>query len=175
MKLGNRPKLKRTSSMLQHPRLEAIIIPYQEWSWEGGPASRGQVQYSSIQVQKVGRNNHNVRQKMKLGPRPSFKGTRSMLQHPSPETRMTCYQKWSWAAGPASKDKFNAPTSKSRKDHHFLLRVKPGRRPSFQRTSPMFQHPSPETIMICAQKWSWAAGPASRRQVQWPIIQVQKQ
>ena len=137
MKLGRRPSFQRTSSMLQHPRLEAIIISYHEWSWEGGPASKGQVQYSSIQVQKVGRNNHNVRQKMKLGPRPSFKGTSSMLQHPSPETRMTCYQKWSLAAGPVSKDKFNAPTSESRKYHHFLLRMKLGRRPSFQRTSPM--------------------------------------
>ena len=43
------------------------------------------------------------------------------------------------------KDKSNAPTSKSRNDNDFSLKIKLGRRPSFKRTRPMLQHPSPET------------------------------
>ena len=87
---------------------------------------------------------------------------------------------WSWAFGPASslirndyvsgrllikneagpkaqlqKNKSNAPTSKFRNNHDFLVKLKLGRRPSFKRTSPMLRHPSPmlqhpssETILI---------------------------
>ena len=81
--------------------------------------------------------------------------------------------------------------------------MKLGRRPSFKMTSPVPHHPSPETmiicdyewswrtalktsslrphhpspetIMICHWEWSWAAGPAYKRQVQCPIIQVQRE
>ena len=46
------------------------------------------------------------------------------------------------------KDKSNAPTSESRNNDDFLLRVKLGQRPSFKRTSPMLRHPGWETIII---------------------------
>ena len=46
------------------------------------------------------------------------------------------------------KDKSNAPTSESRNNDNFLLRVKLGQRPSIKRTSPMLRHPGPETIII---------------------------
>ena len=92
---------------------------------------------------------------MKLGRRPSFKRTSPMLQHPSPATMTISYQKWSWAEGPASQGqvqcsnihKSNAPTSKSRNNNDFLSKMTLGRRPSFKRTSPTLQHPSPKTSL----------------------------
>ena len=51
-------------------------------------------------------------------------------------------------AGPQTqlqKDKSNAPTSKSRNNNEFLLKMKLGRRPGFKTTSPMLPHPSLET------------------------------
>ena len=51
-------------------------------------------------------------------------------------------------AGPKArlqKDKSNAPTSKSRNNNDFLLKMKLGRRPGFKRTSPMLPHSSLET------------------------------
>ena len=150
MKLSRRPSFKRTSPMLQYPRPETIMISYQKWSWAEGPASKGQVQCFNTKS----RNDNDSWLRVKLGRRPSFKRTSPMLQNPSQATALISYQTWSWAETPASQvqcsnmHKSNAPTSKSRNNIDFLLKMKLGRRPSFKKTSPMPQHPSPETIMI---------------------------
>ena len=150
MKLGRRPGFKRTSPMLRRLSPETIMISYQKWSWAEGPASKGQVQCFNTKS----RNANDSWLKMKLGRRPSFKRTSPMLQNPSPATTLISYQKWSWAEASqgqvqcSNMHKSNAPTSKSRNNTDFLLKMKLGRRPSFKRTSPMLRHPSPETIMI---------------------------
>ena len=103
---------------------------------------------------------------MKLGRRPSFKRTRPMLQHPSPETIFN-QQTISVYERPASMKNWRPETMLSQdcsldcqgirkwrvqrsiiqvqKHYDFSLKTKLGRRPSFKRTSPMLSPPSPET------------------------------
>ena len=144
MKPGRRLSFKRQvqCSNIQVQKQSRFLIKN-----EAGPKAQLQKDKSSAPTSKS-RNDNDFLLKMKLGRRPSFKRTSPMLQHPSPETIMISYWRWSRAEGSASKDKSNAPTSKSRNNHDFSLKMKLGRRPSFKRTSPVLQHPSPETITI---------------------------
>ena len=109
---------------------------------------------------------------MKLGRRPSFKRTRPMLQHPSPETSFN-QQTISVYERPASmknwrpetmlsqdcsldcqgirKWRVQCPIPQVQKHYDLLLKMELGRRPSFKRTSPMLSH----------WEWSWATCPAS--------------
>ena len=153
MKLDRRPSFKMTSPVPHHPSPETIMICDYEWSWRTG-----------------------------------LKTPSPRAHHPSPETIMLCHEEWSCAAGPPQNDKSNAPSE----NHNLSLGMKLGRRPSFEMTSPALHHPSPETIIICHYAWSWRIGfktpsptphhPSPEtiincnwRQVQRPIIQVEKQ
>ena len=169
MKLGRRPSFKRTTSMLQYPSPETIVIFYYEWSWAEGTASKGQVQCSNIQVQQQSWFQSFVIRN-EVGPQAQLHKDKS--NGPTSKSRNDNDLLLKMKLG---LNKSNAPTSESRSKYDLLLKMKLGRRPSFKRTSPMLQHPSPEQIIISYEEWRWAEGPASKGQVQWPIIHAQKQ
>ena len=174
MKLGRRPSFKRTTSMLQYPSPETIVIFYYEWSWAEGTASKGQVQCSNIQVQQQSWFQSFVIRN-EVGPQAQLHKDKS--NGPTSKSRNDNDLLLKMKLG---LNKSNAPTSESRSKHDLLLKMKLGRRPSFKRTSamlqhtkssinhnwsvlrmklgrrpsfkrpsPMAHHPSPETIMIC--------------------------
>ena len=114
-----------------------------------------------------------------------------MLQHPSPETIAISNQKWSWAEGPASKGQdqcSNIQVQKQAsisKQYQFtsgqLLWRNGVQKQCYRKTVPSivegFENdvsnvlsPKSKNIIICYWKWSWAAGPASKGQVQCFLI-----
>jgi len=85
---------------------------------------------------------------MNIGLERSLKRTSSMSQHQSPETIILGIKNEGGPKAQLQTDESNAPTCKSRNTNDLLLEVKLGCRPSFKGTSPMLQHPSPETLII---------------------------